>query len=98
MTSALALLAVDAPTIAGDLGIDPGRLAGLIVATFYSLSLVLEPVLLHWSERYAVRWLACAALLAICAIDTGASFAEHTWVMRAIKMPPIIVGTDLDDL
>jgi MFS transporter, DHA1 family, inner membrane transport protein len=65
----------DAPAIARDLASEPGRFAGILVAAFYAISVVVDPALYRWIEKVEVRWALGASLLAIAAVTIGASFS-----------------------
>ncbi len=72
-----------APLVASDHAIDPGRSAGLLIAAFYALALVVEPPLLRMSERFRVRrWLG-AWLLVLGAVLLGSALAGSYWLFLA---------------
>lgn len=69
-----------APLVASDHAVDPSRSAGLLIAAFYALALVVEPPLLRMSERFRVRrWLG-AWLLVLGAVLLASALAHSYWL------------------
>ena len=72
-----------APDLAHDLGVAPGLAAGVIIAAFHSLALLVETPLLAWADGARVRTVSSVALAVLGVATVLAGLATGPYVLFA---------------